>query len=596
MTGGVVCYVERELGGAVIRRVRLVAAGLSRSWTAPDAGALSSSAQPTEGPGAALSTTRLAASWITETLQSVGMRRLASICVDADGSVCAWLSAPSPDQTVIEASIMQAAQDAGAGDAAGLGAGRLLAMASPSGATGLAVVPDTSMQALATLDEVPSEEASQGKKLMGKSAAKPNAGAGRKHRFAVLAVPDAPVRVLLDELDQLGVEVDSVCSLWHAMAHAWDRAPAGSALDASGGATASVLVDPSGRLIWAWSSGGQLVAGGTMRLASIARASAEPVSEPPALDGSTRRMSESSQPPMLEFTSSEVGRLVMDWLAWSVQLGHCPRRVICLATPTLTDGAVEGAGALGRKLASAWPGATVDAGTYDDPIAATIARLAGLGNDDAPPARAPEAEMSARSVLMPLSARAGRADRSKFRWAAAGVLAGAVAVGAVGWQLGEAATKAQNDIELVKAERLEKIKSLEPVVPGISAERDPKGALETKVQKLSEEARQIRAPRPVVEETTRLLKALSTVQDVKLTEFDINAMFNAKAVLIVPSAETGPSVLEQLRSIPGVLPWTGTVPANFGSQTQRSYVLTGIWPTDDARGLGSGPVGAGGKK
>ena len=582
MSGGVVCYVERELGGAVIKRVRLVAAGLTRTWTAPDAGAVSSAAQPTEGPGAALSNAKLAGKWIAETLESVGLRRLAWLCVDADGSVCAWLSAPSPDQAVIEASILQAAQDAGAGDAAGLGAGRLLAMASPSGATGLAVVPDTSMQALATIDEVPVEDAAPKKKLIGGGAgARPVSG--RKHRFAVLAVPDAPVRVLIDELDQLGVEVDAVCSLWHAMAQAWDRAAGGSALESSGESFASVLVEPSGRLVWSWSTGGQLVAGGTMRLATLARAASEPAPETMPVDGATRRMMDPDLPPMLEFTSSEVGRLVMDWLAWSVQLGQCPRRMVCLATPTLTDGGVEGAGALGRKLAAAWPGATVDAGTYDDPVGATIARLAGLGGEDTPAPTAGPAGMSARSVLMPLSSRASRADRSKYRWAAAGVLMCAVAVGAVGWQLGRAARAAEDAADQAAKARLAKLVELEAIIPGLSQDRDAKGTLETKVNKLREEAGKIRAPRPVIEETLRLLKALSTVHDVKLTEFDCNAMFNAKAVLTVPDAETGPAVLEQLRAIPGVLPWTGTVPASFSSSAARSYVLTGIWPIEDPR-------------
>lgn len=592
MSGGVVCYVERELGGAVIKRVRLVAAGLSRNWSPPESGAVTTATQPTEGPGAALTATKLAAKWISETLDSVGLRRLATLCVDADGSVCAWLSAPSPEQPVIEASIMQAAQDAGAGDATGLGAGRLLAMASPSGAAGLAVVPDTSVQALATLDEVPSDETATKKSLL-KPGSAGRTTTGRKHRFAVLAVPDAPIRVLVDELDQLGIDVDGVCTLWHAMAQAWDRSGSASPLESSDDSLASVLVDPSGRLIWAWSSAGQLVAGGTIRLASVAKPSSEAAPEALVLDGATRRMNDPAAPAMLEFTSSEAGRLVMDWLAWSVQLGHCPKRVICLATPTLTDGAVDGAGALGRKLAAAWPGATVDAGTYDDPISATIARLAGLGSDEdtnasgamaASPATAAARNMSARSVLMPLSSRAGRADRSKYRWLAAIILMGAIAVGGLGWQLGKAAQAAEDAAKTAGNDRFNKLKELESIIPGLSQDRDAKGTLETRVQKLREEAAKIRAPRPVVEETLRLIKALGSAKDVKLTEFDCNAMFNAKAVLIVPDAETGPTILERLREIPGVLPWSGTVPASFSSSSQRSYVLTGIWPIEDPRG------------
>lgn len=639
MTGGVVCYVERELGGAVIKRLRLVAAGLSRTWTAPDAQTLSSAVSPSEGPGSALSAVKQGAKWVAETVESVGLKRVAWVCMDAEGSVCAWLSAPSAAQSVIEASIMQAAQDAGAGggDSAGLGAGRLLAMAASSGlgvggggggagggvgmgGMGLGVAPDTSVQALATLEEDEAEvgtgvtrAAARGTvsgrtaKANGTSGGKSPGASGKKHRYAVLAVPDAPVRVLLDELDQLGIEVDGVCSFWHAMAHAWDpdrsmgAGAGGDGIVSAAGASAVVLVDPAGRLVWVWSGGGTeeaggLLAGGTMRLATISRASAEPGGEV-FIDGSaTRRLSEQQVETSLQFTESEAGRLVMDWLAWSVQLGRCPRRVICLATPTLTDGMVVGPGALGRKLASAWPGATVDAGSYDDPIGATIAKLAGLGSDEGGAARAQAGVINGRSAIVPLSSRAGRLDKMKYRWAAAGVTLGAVALGALGWQFGRAGEAAMREADAAQAARLELLMGLEPVQAGISKDPKAKDTLETYVQKLREQSAKIKPPKPVIEETVRLLKALEGREGVSVKEFDCNAMFNAKVTLNVPDADTGPSILEKLRGIPGVLPWTGTVPASFSASSQRQYVLIGVWPTDDgAKASGGSGVGGGGR-
>lgn len=600
MSGGVVCYIERDLGGAVIKRVRLVAAGLSRSWTAPEAKTLS--AQPSSGPGAAVMGTRTAAKWIAETVQSVGLKRLAWVCLDAEGSVCAWLSAPGPERSVIEASIAQAAQDAGTGDGAGLGAGRLLAMASPSGAMGLSAMPDISVQALANEEE----ELERAETAAGgaASATKTKAVASRrgkvttldkKQRYAVLAVADAPARVLLDELDQLGIEVEGVCSLWHAMARAWGESVAangaargtGDLLEQGGDARAIVLCEPGGRVVWSWSAGGELLAGGTIRLAQTSRPGGE-VAPEPLVDGATRRLQEDAGPPSLHFTRAEAGRLVMDWLAWSVQLGRSPRRVVCLATPTLTDGSVEGAGVLGRTLAAQWGGATVDAGTYDDPVAATLSRLAGLGTDDHPAPNLPASSTSSRSALVPLCERPGRADRAMYRWAAGGVLLGAAAVGALGWQLGQAAGAARGEASVASAQRVEELRKLEAIIPNLSTDRTPVDTLETKVSQLREQGKQIKAPRPVIQEIVRLLKSLENAEGVKLNEFECNAMFNAKADLLVPNAETGPRVLESIRSIPGTLNWQGTVPASFGPATQRRYLLMGLWPTEERTPPGGG--------
>lgn len=592
MSGGVVCYIERALGGTVIARMRLVAAGLSRTWTAPEPQMLADGSTPTDGVGAALASTRAGAAWIADTLSDLGLKRLARVCVDADGSVCSWLSAPSADQAVIEASIMQGALDAGSGDGAGLGAGRLLAMATP-GESGPPTPADTSVQALADVEEADADGATplaetpdaggraKGLATLMTRRSKGKPAPSQKTRYAVLAVPDAPVRVLLDELDQRGVEVETVCSLWHGMAQAWDEASGGDALVSSGGVRAIVLIDPAGRAVWAWSRLGRLLAGGTMRLAARRDLPTEAPGTGETLEGARRIVDSGGEPEKAwEFTPADAGRLTMDWLSWSVQLGVCPRRVVCLATPTLGGGGggPDGAAALARGIAAAWPSSTVDSTTHPDPIGATVARLAGLGNDDAA-ATAKSLKTiadaaSSRTELVPLAGRVGRTSRSMYRWMAIALVMLAAVIGALGWQLGLAAERAAESALKAKNDRTKLLETLDALVPNVSKERDPAAVLETRVRSLRESAAKIRPPRPVLAETARVLKALDGEKDIRVTEFEFSA-FSASVRLLVPDAETGPRILDRLKTTPGELPWTGQIPT-FG--TQRQYVLQAQWP------------------
>ena len=51
----------------------------------------------------------------------------------------------------------------------------------------------------------------------------------REEGLAVLAAPDAPARLFLDQIDALGVRVERVITFWHALAEAWDPGAKGSA-------------------------------------------------------------------------------------------------------------------------------------------------------------------------------------------------------------------------------------------------------------------------------------------------------------------------------------------------------------------------------
>lgn len=605
MRGGVVCYLERAGGGSLIRRVRLVAAGLSRTWTAPEGAAVSSVEGASEG--AAVGAARSSAQWVAQSLESVGLKRLAAVCADADGSVCAWLSAPNPEPSVIEATVAQSGADTD-GTGAGVGAARLLAMSAGStpGATG-----DVSLQALATLERT-EETPPLGVRLKNglRRSGATTASGGKKSRYAVLAVPDAPLRVFMDELDRLGVEVEAVVSLWHAMAFGWDpdlrRASSDDRLVANDQrSSAVVLVEPAGRLVWAWTLGGEMVAGGTMRLATVARSSgsgapAQPA--PPAEsalattggDGSARRVppvnGEEEPSTMVEFSSAEAGRLVMDWLAWSAQLGQCPQRVVCLACPTLGSSDGGGPESLARLLAKVWPNATIDGAVHDDPVGATIARLAGLGNEDDVAVQTPADELPAavrpRAALVGLSSRPGRADRALHRWIAAAMIALAAVIGAAAFQAHRSVSGIADQVTQMQDKRKQIVAELgtalgQPafaqMLPAQQAD-----AIQAAIKSQREQLARLRPPRPVIEETVRFLSALDGFEDVKLVSFEVSPAV-AVAELTVPDADTGPEILQKLRKIPGQLPWEGSTPPGTRADGARPYKLTAIWPEGATR-------------
>jgi hypothetical protein len=632
--GGVVCYIDRDLGGSSIRQVRLVAAGLSRTWTAPAPHSLSTAAPANDGPGAYLGCATAAAKWIGDTLDSVGLRRLAALCLDADGSVCTWLSAPSDDPAVIQASIAQAAQDAGTdGNASGLGAGRLLSMAASGGGDTLSIVPDTCVQALST-GQAPDAPSPTPQVANTRNSAKrtspADAFAEARGRYAVLAVPDAPARVLLDQLDASGISVDAVLSLWHAAAAAWGpplsphEGDPGT-LESDQRTTAVIMIDPVGQLVWSWCLGPNLLAGGTLRLSrlmrrlsddpaaqviapgqanELARAN-EPVraNEPAraTLDNARRRASDSSSTSAsaddaaggstgaLEFTRADAGRLALDFLAWSVQLGTSPDRLVCLATPNLTDADVSGAPCLARACSRAWPGATIDAFELDDPVQSTIARIAGLGDDRtalAPLRAGAPLDDSGSASLLPLSNRASRANRSMYRFAALGLGLLSVVVALLGWRLHQAAGsaleasgRARN--RFTDAVTNGPIKDMPDVAnaPGNSGKLK---ALEDKVNQMRDSASKVRPPRPVLAEAVRALNAFEGFPQARVTEIDFIAASSGSINLQVPDAETGPAILTKLRSLPGALEWTGTVPGFGGAASTtgtRTYRLTGLWPS-----------------
>lgn len=586
--------------------MRLVAPGLDRLWS-------SDAPAPTSADAAAqLNRLNAAARWIGENLRALGAPRLDALCVDPDGAVCTWLTAASPDEKVVAATLTQASLSTGDGIAAvgpssgGGAAGRLAMLASSDPATA------TSELTLQPLAVAASHGPAAGGVRRGRSST-PSQAPGR---FALLSIPDACVRVLIDALDDLGIEIGSVTSLWHALAAAFDPSAAArpgaeepGVVANSDPATAVLMVDPAGRIVWAWSRAGMLVAGGALRLRLLTPPrqdadAASPAPDDPAAttiapdaDAATppltaRRLNaavERDDEPLPEASTAEVGRLVADWLAWSAQLGSAPQRVVCFGPPTLPRAGDDPAHpSFAQALAKAWPGATVDRVEHDDPVGLTLQRLSAGSGAPAPSRRDAAADDDRlagdpRLALTALSNRPGRAHRRMNRWAALSVLVFAAFVAMWGFQLHRAAGRADDAIERTREDRKQILAELEPLIPTIARESNPERVLTSRLNVLDEQARQVRPAPPLIGEVVRVLNAIATVQadlpedrreQLKIRDFSVSSL-GSTVRLEVPDSETGPRVEIALRATPGTMRWTGTTPP-IRSGAQQLYVLTAL--------------------
>lgn len=620
----VVCYIQRAQSGTALVAVRLCAPGFDRQWNAPLDGAPAGPGPDAPMPSApglptsAVAHVRAAAAWIAENLAALGTRFIDAIVVDPDGAVCTWLSAPSPDPKVISATLSQAGL-AGADSTSGA-AGRLALLSSPDFASASA---ESSIQALAVADE---SDAPPPRRRAARSA--PRAAEGHPaRRFALLSIPDTPVRVLIDALDDRSIEVGSVVSLWHALAAQFDpsaRAMPGAddfsrVVAGSEVASAVLMVDPLGRLNWAWSLAGRLVAGGSMRLKRVAlrrsapanASSFEPASDP---DAARRLQGAQPEPPeydeRLECSTPEVGRLVLDWLSWSAQLGQTPQRVLCFGPLTVASGpggsggGAAGAGAadspagpgFAEALAAAWPGATVDMIEQDDPIGLVLARLIGVDQSPASlddPQRGVKTDALSsggrsgasshdpRLAIATLSARPGRATRSLYRWGAVAILAASVVLIAAGIQLHRSADRARESIAQVKQQQKDALQSINDIVPNIALSSKPEADLRSRLDEMMRQSRSVRQLPPILPEVVRLLTAFDTVRSkldadkrdgLKIREISMSPI-SATCKLEVPDSVAGPDVEVALQATQGLYRWRG----NTGVSTTgaaRLYVLT----------------------
>lgn len=590
--------------------------------------------------GAALGTQTLrsAAAWVADEMGPA--RELAAVCVDVTGGVCGWLSAPDASPSVVIAALQQQTTSmssyTGESSAAPVTFGLL-------GDAPLGPGSDRSIEALAPF------EASRSRGVLAKLTTKAagDAPATRKRRLAVLSIPDAPVRVFLDELDRLKIDAGAVLSLWHTIAAAWDPGRPtrdGSRPDASTNGhstvadsaqpvTATVLIEPSGRLLWSWSASGDLLAAGSMKLrvhhrvSSAAAASAgsgdagtlalmdlEQHPSSPAEHGARRiagtgTLDASGEQAVVDVSAAQIGRLTMDWLAWSAQLGLTPDRIVCMGADAEAISATGDPVSLAQSLAEAWPGATVDVVSHRDPIGATLSRvrmLPNLGAPQASPAAAGPDRPAARPAMNPqaglvqLSGRAGRADRSLYRWVALGIalLAGAVFFGA--YRLDRATRGAGDKLAQMKADRVDLLKTVDDVVPGISTR--PSTALDElqgKLVQAREEMNKLKREPALLPEIVRVMTALNAdpekFEKLQIVQFELSTLVPGTLTMMVPyndpverdyPAEFWQSHLSKL---PGAINWSSGDYQGPVVGDRRKYIFEGRWPAPASPPTGGTP-------
>lgn len=716
---GVACYIQRSHSGQAIAGLRLVASGLDLTWAAPDSqgllgtpgaggpigdsggmsvgggGAASGSAGSPDGANP-LAIARQAAAWIAENLRALNTRTLDALCIDPQGAVCSWLAAPSPEAKVIRATITQAGLSGSDSDS---GTAARLALLP---ASDIATAPsELSIQALAVLEDDASG-AGQSSSDRAQAGGVSNAG-----RFALVSIPDTSVRVLLDELDDRGIEVGQIVSLWHAMASVLDpsvrdgvsisarsladNAPENLRVVAGSGVTSAILlIDPLGTLSWAWALEGRLLVGGSLRLKHVAikrsnspslRAGlgapgdfADSLSDeydtdaragesgdggsgdgsssgrgagnfaastfPGAPDNAARRLGASEDAiydERLECSSTDVGRLVLDWLSWSAQLGRGPERVISIgpatvAPPPAADAAPGSTRAeprhssegLGEAIARAWGRAggaggsahdtaaiaTIDLIEEADPIGLVLSRLAGLterGTRAASPAPAgAQPQADPRVALVDLSTRPTRATRRQYQWTALAIAALAMALIAIGYQLHASADGAKDLVAEARQTQTDALKSISSIVPNMHLSIQPEKDLQEQLRELRRRAALVKPLTPIIPEVGRILTAFESVRsklpeaaqsELKIVEISFSPV--APAVrLQVPDAGTGPEIEVALQGLPGSVRWTGrSPPATSGPRQfilQGQYLDTPTTPSTSAAASAAAPAPASG--
>lgn len=492
-----------------MRALRLVGQGIDERW--PEG-----PHTPADDQAAFIAS---ASAWVADRLaQSRAAGVLEMLCLDAEGAACTWLASPSADPTVVAA-------------LARLGPADSL---SDLGATGTA--PAAGVFEFFAAD--PTDSTIQ---PLSPPATTPPRGAKEKvapiaDRLGVLAQTDVPARLLMDALDRAGIETRAAVSVYHAIALAWDpasplqaRASSERVVAESHDRTIVLVIDPGDevappRALWAWSKEGALLAAGSIRLRA--------------------RSTDDRAHAVLD--AADAARLASEWMAWSLQLGLAPARVIAVF-PEALEGDPS---AFGQALLRHWPGATLDAVVDRDPIGATLARLASAL--ESTPASRREEPVPGRA-LVDLSSRPGRVHRRLYRWAALFVLVASALACIVGWQVRNRAADARSSATDFQKRWSEELKAVYPQAFAGAPGTTPLFNLKLELDKRRQEAGPSRLPRaaPVMEELETISLVLASADDVALENIELTSGGTAKLVVLTKDLRAAEKLSFALRQIAG---------------------------------------------
>lgn len=515
-----VCYMTRGPLGATLRGLRLVGHASDERWPAE-------SQAPDVDAGAA---------WVRERL--AGTRAggaLAMLCLDVEGGICSWLSAPSASVPIVSTIARN---------------GPVLPMTEgePSDRPGRA--------ASSPVEFYAGDAYSSSIQPLGPGVA---AGPAGLQRLAVLSMSDVPARLLMDALDRSGVAVESVASLWHAMAMAWDPGmPRAAMVETAGDSEAPVtgilVVDvDAARLLWTWTRAGQLLVAGSMRLRRVQ----------PETTALAEAGTEAAAPLVLAYGPDDIARLTVEWLSWAAQVGHAPSRFVCV----LADS--EQAPAFGQALGRAWPGATVDAVIQHDPVAATLVRTAEALE------RTPAAtDEDPRRGLIDLTSRPGRSHRQLYMWWSGAVAAAAVVLATIGWRMNAASADERAAAAQWRAQQDEAITQ---VMPGVKP-APGKSTLVMLTEEVARRDKDLEGPRrpdnaatmPIVEE----LQTISFIvgnNGLSLDSLELDSRGSPRFVAFASDTGQAEDLTEALKRIAGshVTDWKATVVQGTGTEASK---------------------------
>ncbi|MEK6701461.1 MAG: hypothetical protein AABZ53_04300 [Planctomycetota bacterium] len=553
-----VCYLQRTGRGDAIAGLRLVTARSDEFWTAPASVRSGSPTADAEAAGV----------WLAQKLSPSG-GVLDVLCLDADGSACGWLSAPSTDPDVVAAIARQ-----GTLVTTPEGISNATPLSEYSG------TPDDASVAVLAPPFVAPPPSVRG--LLGRGRGTTTAHATR---IGVVAVNDVPARLLLDALDRRGVVVKSVTTVWHALCLALD--PAGVATPADGPVvadnaptSASLILDPAGRLAWAWSVGGIPIAAGSMRLAVDRHGVEHPVDSSRTASFLVRGGDHPPRP-TLHIGAAEGGRLATEWLAWSAQLGRSPTRVRCLA-PTGHDGETASLEAFGSALGKACPQIPVDLTTNDDPIGRVLVRLAERVDDAPVTAGAPPL---VQTPFKTLAARPTRVHRRLLIIASLAITAMAAAVGTAAYRLRLEAGDAYTSAIRAESAWHTDVKAIDASLMSKPAE------VSIKLERLVTQLRKDVAPKVTRSDARPILSELATLSmvlgdpEIHLTRISLTS--STVLVQIQASLEQATAVQQALREIAGlhILNWSMSTTKSGATLDVR---LQGTWPLIEPAKSGGG--------
>ncbi len=611
-----ICHIERIDRGGLLAGLRLVGPRTEERWSAPLESLAAEGEARVDAVGDAQSNARDAAAWVAERLREVGRgRRIDRVVLDADGAVCSWVTASSIEPKVVRALVEQHAGgsegEGGLDDPAhDTGPGRFPDLPGELGVQPLvdafATPPSASADAASAIRRRFESARGQAKKALEVD----DDGVPAAQRIAVMAMPEVPARLLLDELDRAGVEVGSVGSVFHAAASVWD--PAARALkakspededpltvDAEPGLTLVLLVDIAGRLVWCWSKTGGVAASGSARLpGGVTRG---PVRGEAGGIGAGDRAGATARiegdRPTVRITSQTLARLTGEWLSWATQLGHVPTRVVAVAPfASLEVGPPEANGAggldatgLATALRRALPGATVDLVDDEDPIGLTLRRLAELHDDGSPAVRE---DGTQRRGLTGLSRRPGRAHRAMYRWSAAALVAASVAVSAVSWSLFQRADGSGTVLAELRTQRRELLESIDPrLVMSPFASRELQSMVDAARQGVVT-ADSLPPPPPALAELETLSYLLAN-ESYDLTTLSIGP-FAASFTVVVDDIGAAEQLRSGLTAIAGSNVIWSDPTLNTQSGGRVSVQANGVWRVRPAPGTAGGIGGVGG--